>query len=195
MKRTSLRLEAPQRDVDGSDFELSESPEQDPATINTPENEEDALVIPAKTTRLSSRERSSSSETQAWAASTTLEPAAAEQVGRVTEKSVMALKEKKLEKRPSATRRSLSRRVKRQCPPRDVPSFLKPQLSQEESAISLDSESQDSPKEESPLLKVIQYFNICLQFLLFFDATCLGTGDFSCSLSVIQFSRRLSSKS
>ncbi|KAG0563224.1 hypothetical protein KC19_8G013400 [Ceratodon purpureus] len=153
VKRTSLRLEAPQRDVDGSDFELSESPEQDPATINTPENEEDALVIPAKTTRLSSRERSSSSETQAWAASTTLEPAAAEQVGRVTEKSVMALKEKKLEKRPSATRRSLSRRVKRQCPPRDVPSFLKPQLSQEESAISLDSESQDSPKEESPLLK------------------------------------------
>lgn len=178
MTRTRLRLEAPlQGDVDGTDYEPSESPEQDLTTTDTPENEVDASVRPAKTTRLSSRERSSSSETQAWTASTTLEPAAAGQVGRATEKSGVALKEKKMEKRPSATRRSLSRRVKRQCPPRDVPTFLKPQLSQEDSVISLDSDSQDSLKEESPLLKVIQYFDIYLQLLLFFDVTCLVMRD------------------
>jgi hypothetical protein len=65
--------------------------------------------------------------------------------------------------------------VKRQCPPRDVPNFLKPQLSHEGSVFSLDSDSQDSLKEESPLLKVIQYFDIYLQVLLFFDVNHLVT--------------------
>jgi hypothetical protein len=174
--RTRLRLEAPpQGDVDGTDFEPSESPEQDLTTANTHEDDVGPSERPGKTTRLSSREWSCSSEFQDWVASATLELTAAEQVGRATEKPGVALKEKKLEKRPSATRRSLSRRVKRQCPPRDVPNFLKPQLSHEGSVFSLDSDSQDSLKEESPLLKVIQYFDIYLQVLLFFDVNHLVT--------------------
>jgi len=139
---------SPQAGVDGTTGqEPAESPDQDQTTA------EDDEVKTTKLTRLSSRERSCSSDR---AASTILEPAAAEQVGLIaTEKPAEVSKEKKPEKRPSATRRSLSRRVKRQCPPRDISPFLKPQLSQEESVISLDSDSQDSLKGE-PASKPIE---------------------------------------
>lgn len=138
------------------DHKPSESPEEDQITAN---NNEDESLKTANRSRLPSRERSSSSEDQACAASIILEPTAAEQVGQIeltiTEKPGAVSKEKKPEKRPSATRRSLSRRVKRQCPPRDIPPFLKSPLSQEEPAVSLESDSQDSQKGK-PISKSIE---------------------------------------
>lgn len=77
--------------------------------------------------KTSSRERSCSSERAA--------------VVVVVPEPEKAAKVKKVEKRPITTRRSLSRRVKRQCPPRDTTAFGK----SEESLISL-SDSQESLK-------------------------------------------------
>lgn len=124
----------------------------------------------AKRSRTSSRERSCSSETHVLASSTILDSAAAQlqsaRLGLVMpDQPKVVAKEKKLEKRPSATRRSLSRRVKQNYPRRDTATLLKPQLSQGESIISFDSDSQDFPKDESPSLKVVRCLESQFQLL------------------------------
>lgn len=89
---------SPQAEVDGivTGQEPSESPKQD--------TNGDERKTAKTSSRLSSRETSCSSER---AASTILEPAAmAEQVA-TEEQTVVVSKEKKVEKRPSATRRSV----------------------------------------------------------------------------------------
>lgn len=141
-----------------------ECPEQELITTNTLEDDVGTSEKSAKRSRTSSRERSFSSDTQAFGASTIPEPSVALLSRPVelvtTDQSRVAVKGKKLEKRPSATRRSLSRRAKQNHPRRDATTSLKPQLSQEESIISLDSDSQDFPKDESPPLKVVRYLEI-----------------------------------
>lgn len=164
--KTRLRPEVPPRgDVDAGLRDVSQSPEQGQTATNGQEDDVGVSERFSKRSGMSSRERSSSSETQAWAAPTILDPGATQPVGRTGSWSKVGSKEKKSEKRPSATRRSL--RVRRNCPQEDTSALLKPQLSQEESVISLDSDSQDFPKEESPSLKVIQYLEIHSHLLLF----------------------------
>lgn len=159
-------MEAPrQRDVDGTDNEALECPKHEPITANTPEDDDvGTSERSAKRSRTSSRERSCSSDTRAFAASTIPESSAAQPLSLselvTTGHSRVVLNERKLEKRPSATRRSLSRRAKQNCPRRDTTTSLKSQLSQEESIISLDSDSQDFPKDESPPLKVVWFLEI-----------------------------------
>ncbi|KAG0557519.1 hypothetical protein KC19_11G137000 [Ceratodon purpureus] len=151
--RTRFCLGAPpQRDVNGTDNEALDCPEREP---NTPEDDDvGTSERSAKRSRTSSREMSCSSDIQAFAASTVpvAQPLILSDLVTTVHSRVVS-NEKKLEKRPSATRRSLSRRAKQNCPRRDTTTSLKSQLSQEESIISLDSASQDFPKNESPPLK------------------------------------------
>lgn len=142
------------KDVEAAEKELSASPEQDQSLI---EDNEVVSQRRSKRSKTSSKERSSSSDSQALAALLIEEPLNSLQLAVTgVEQTDMVMKEKKLDKRSSATRKSLSRRVKRLAPQGDIAAFLKPPTSQEESIASPENEIEDLSRDEQRASKVVQ---------------------------------------
>lgn len=152
------------KDAEAAEKELSASPEQDQSLI---EDNEVVSQRRSKRSKTSSKERSSSSDSQALAALLIEEPQNSLQLA-VTgiEQTDMVMKEKKLDKRSSATRKSLSRRVKRLAPQGDIPAFLKPHTSQEESIASPENENEDLSRDEQRASKVVQSFEKYLSLFI-----------------------------
>lgn len=142
------------KDVEAAEKEFSASPEQDQSLI---EDNEVVSQRRSKRSKTSSKERSSSSDSQALAALLIEEPLNSLQLAVTgVEQTDMVMKEKKLDKRSSATRKSLSRRVKRLAPQGDIAAFLKPPTSQEESIASPENEIEDLSRDEQRASKVVQ---------------------------------------
>lgn len=142
------------KDAEAAEKELSASPEEDQSLI---EDNEMVSHRRSKRSKTSSKERSFSSDSQALAALLIEEPPNSLQPAVTgVEQTDMVMKDKKLDKRLSATRKSLSRRVKRLAPQGDIATFLKPLRSREGSMASPENDNEDLSRDEQRTLKVVQ---------------------------------------
>ena len=144
------------QDAEAIEKELSASPEQDQSLI---EDNEVVSQRRSKRSKTSRKERSSSSDSQALAALLVEEPLNSLQlaVTGVEQTDMVMREEKKLDKRSTATRKSLSRRVKRLATQGDIAAFLNPPTSQEESIASRENENEneDLSRDEQRASKVV----------------------------------------
>lgn len=137
--------------------DLSICSEQQNEPIPPPSEEGEASEREPKRPKISGVERSWASEQGTVAGvSQGLKPSVPPaSIGMTAvEQFDVVMKEKKLDKRLSATRKPLSRRVKRPSPHGDMSEVLKSQLSQEYSEASPETETQDLTKDEEATLKV-----------------------------------------